>query len=91
MSFGNRSNFASLSDAYGIDSFTQQEEESYKLKEPVEEYPVVQPKENFNVEEEHHCKGCSCHSRKLKPWINEILNMILIFLLLWVIVYSPYV
>lgn len=87
MSFGNRSNFASLSDAYGIDSFIQQEEPSYKLKDPVEEYPQ---KENFVDIEEHHCKGCSCHSKKLKPWINEILNMILIFLLLWVIVYSPY-
>ncbi len=62
--------------------------------------PEVEPtiKENFHEDCQHiqnHlkiCKNCSCNSSSMNSLdiaFNDILNMILIVLMIWIIIYKP--
>lgn len=119
MSFGNRSNYCSLKDAFGVKSFSiddnpmrnmEQHTFSYKVEQPqkhqvqevekIEE--AVDPEEeiieNFHVKcssvEKHcgECKDCIVKFKRYGPVgtsLNEILNIILICILLFIIIYKP--
>jgi hypothetical protein len=106
MSFGNRSSYASLKDAFGVSEFTSQLEPSYNIPQKETQLPVVSPVaevpiiEKFSETEfesdvtcgqvKSHCDTCGCIEKKEnRTWINEILNLILIGLLLWILVYKP--
>lgn len=95
MSFGNRSNYASLNDAFGIKEFGIVEEKSYTIKEPQQE-PITPSEvvkdivvENF-TDSSDKC-SCGCHTSKvnIKDWMNEILNIILILILLYIVIFKP--
>lgn len=106
MSFGNRSSFATLSDAYGIPEFSSDPELEYKLKQEdisTQPDPIT---EAFDVEEKgvdigvscdmvkKHCSSCGCMQQHTSygpvgNWLNEILNLILIGVLLWIIISKP--
>ncbi len=96
MSFGNRSNYASLNDAFGIKEFGIVEEKSYTVKQeetiqPPSEVVKDMVVESFTVEEDTGKCSCGCHTSKvnIKDWMNEILNIILICILLYIVVFKP--
>jgi len=99
MSFGNRSSYASLQDAFGISQFSTPENPREFLIEQKNEISETQPMavESFTEDQvscetvKNHCQTCNCmkKSMAMTSWINEILNMLLIGLLLWVLVYRP--
>lgn len=102
MSFGNRASFASLKDAYGILNFTSTEQDNYKIEEPVQQ-PIKQIVEKFEEElpkeyitcdmVKSHCSDCNCMAvSKYGPvgtWLNEILNISLICILIYILMYQP--
>ena len=118
MSFGNRSNYCSLKDAFGVKTFSvdinpihnmEQHSISYKVEQPVlgpatcqETIPEVAEGdivETFKDTEcdmvEKHCQNCGDCAIKFKNYgpvgtsLNEILNIILICILLFIIIYKP--
>jgi hypothetical protein len=100
MSFGNRSNYASLNDAFGIKEFGTLEEKSYTVKEPQQEPAtpsevvkdiIVESFTDNPMEIESGKCSCGCHTSKIniKDWMNEILNIILICILLYIVVFKP--
>jgi hypothetical protein len=93
MSFGNRSNYASLKDAFGVLEFEEKQEPVYTIPTTteVQQQPGPVGIESFEADnEQSHCKGCNCHSKiSIKEWINELLNIILIAILLYIIIFKP--
>ena len=116
MSFGNRSNYCSLKDAFGVKTFsidtnpihnTEQHSISYKVDQPVLGPDTRQPPpvtegdiiETFKDTEcdmvEKHCQNCDNCAIKFKNYgpvgtsLNEILNLVLICILLFIIIYKP--
>ena len=96
MSFGNRSSYATLKDAYGITEFIPAVEETYTLKkEEISTVPTVLM-ESFTPEtltvQETYCVDCNCKGKRggrRSEWLNEILNLILIGILLWILLFKP--
>lgn len=95
MSFGNRSSYASLKDAFGVTEFEKTVETSYTIeKQSVAPATPTETIENFSESDiscnqvKSHCESCGC-MEKSRSWINEILNLLLIGLLLWILVYKP--
>lgn len=100
MSFGNRSSYATLKDAFGITEFEQvlTPREFEIEKKEISSQPVV-AMESFDETEiscekvQSHCKTCGCMNKviDIRPgsWLNEILNLLLVCLLLWVLIYRP--
>jgi hypothetical protein len=82
MSFLNRSSFATLQDAYGIQEFEQRPVEEYTVQEPSKTPITVM--ESFT--EEGPNKQCNCSKRS---YFNEFLNIVLILLLLYIAVFKP--
>jgi hypothetical protein len=103
MSFGNKSGYASLSDAYGITEFTNTVENTYTVESPITTTPDIPVGvENFEqTEDSHvtcdavkkHCESCSCVKKHgyghVGNYLNELLNFILILILLWILVFKP--
>jgi hypothetical protein len=98
MSFGNRTMYASLKDAYGIVEFEKTEDKKEFQIIPEETAPqIVNVVESFdepNITCEsvnEHCKTCGCMNTGMikGPWLNEILNLLLVGLLLWILIYRP--
>lgn len=117
MSFGNRSNYCSLKDAFAIQATKFDEtkimaNEQHTIDYHVIQEPIILPnvqtqeivKETFEDSSQHdiceqykeHCSECKkCGNSMVKTYgplgtgLNEILNLILIFILLWIIIYKP--
>jgi hypothetical protein len=101
MSFGNKSGYASLSDAYGITEFTSSVENTYTIESPITTSDIPVGVEKFEADDSHvtcdtvkkHCESCSCMKKHkyghVGNYLNELLNFILILILLWVLVFSP--
>lgn len=100
MSFGNRSSYATLKDAFGITEFeTTIDTKEFQLeKQEISSQPIV-AMESFEETDitcekvQSHCKTCGCMNKSIdiRPgsWLNEILNLLLVCLLLWVLIYRP--
>lgn len=103
MSFGNRASFASLKDAYGILEFSSTPEENYTIQNAQvseEKQPII---EHFEEQTPHpkitcemvkkHCSSCSCMNKgKYGPTgtlLNEFLNIGLICILIYILMYRP--
>lgn len=96
MSFGNRSNFCSLKDAFPQIMMNEE-----KTINPPPKIEYIAPKativENFepenteNIEKNEFC--AECEHRKNYGYIgtsfNEILNLLLLLLLLYIVIYKP--
>lgn len=114
MSFGNRSSYCSLRDAFTIKTPVFDESKIMANEQHTIDYHVIQEppveeknatiKETFEDSREldvcekyqEHCSECKkCGVSMVKTYgpigtgLNEILNLILIFILLWIIVYKP--
>lgn len=104
MSFGNRSNYCSLKDAFKtftVDNNqihnTEQHSFSYKVEQPEIEAPPPQEvellsKEGFEEECDSVCNDCAVKFKRYGPVgtsLNEILNIILICILLFIVIYKP--
>lgn len=105
MSFGNRSHFATLKDAYGILNFSNEEEQNYNIQVPeektIEKFSDEAPKVIETPEEiqitscdmvKKHILSCNCMNNKYGPvgtWLNEILNICLICILIYILMYKP--
>lgn len=76
--------------------------DNYNIPDPVEEGPEKQPegKEGFEAEIEcaavkKHCSTCGECGMQMKRYgpigttLNEILNIILILLVIWILIYKP--
>lgn len=87
--------YCSLKDAFKAPEFSKQEEimiEDTQLPQPPQLHQ--EPKEEFKGECEyiqHHLKRCSAcnHAPDIDIAFNDILNMILIVLMIWIIIYKP--
>jgi hypothetical protein len=105
MSFGNRSNYCSLDDAFGVKSFsvnvspihnTEQHSYNYTVDKPVKEaLPIVEELQTLQTKEKFHDGSMDCNCKKYKTYgpvgttLNEVLNIILISILLFIILYKP--
>lgn len=102
MSFGNRSSYATLKDAFGITEFESNfDTKEFELeKREISLQPVVAMESFDDTETEitcekvqSHCKSCGCMNKSIdiRPgsWLNEILNLLLVCLLLWILIYRP--
>lgn len=100
MSFGNRSNYCSLKEAFNTPTFDfteNEDDKSYEIKESFtpeseasEETPVVRC--NNVVSHANTCSSCYKSITKkqmLRNAFNEILNMIMIVIMIWIIIYKP--
>jgi hypothetical protein len=92
MSFGNRSNFCSLKEAFP--EIQMQPEKIYpsieKFVEPTP-MPQPQPEKVSVVEKTETCIECE-YRKKYGPVgtsFNEILNLLLLLLLLYIIIFKP--
>lgn len=100
MSFGNRSSYATLKDAFGISEFeTNLDIKEFEIdKKEISSQPII-AMESFDETDiscekvKSHCKTCGCMNKSIdiRPgsWLNEILNLLLVCLLLWVLIYRP--
>lgn len=96
-----KTSYCSLKDAFRSPDFSKQEEEIILQNKNLHQIPytIEEPvKENFHEECEYiqnhlkTCKNCPCNissNNSLDIAFNDILNMILIVLMIWVIIYKP--
>lgn len=105
MTFGNRTSYCSLKDAFGVQSFsvdtvpihnTEQHTFSYKVEPEIEETPFIEKMSGLNHSDvEQHidsCPECAVRMKQYGPVgtsLNEILNIILICILLFIVIYKP--
>jgi hypothetical protein len=90
MSFGNRSNFCTLKEAFP-DIQMQPEKIHPTIEKYIEPTPVPQPEKVSVVENTETCIECE-YRKKYGPVgtsFNEILNLLLLLLLLYIIIFKP--
>lgn len=85
-------NYCSLKDAFKVPNFSKKEEElNYPVHEVIEEFKEPELPECYYIQEHiKNCRSCSVLAGTPSDMdFNYILNIILIILMLWIIIYKP--